>query len=49
MPCAFAVDDGSWDAQDIDNANVTARLQQDVVSIPFIILPVATMLIMNAM
>ncbi|GHJ83915.1 hypothetical protein NliqN6_0317 [Naganishia liquefaciens] len=24
------VDDGSWDAQDIDNANVTARLQQDV-------------------
>lgn len=29
-----SVDDGSWDAQDIDNANVTARLQQDVVS-PF--------------
>ncbi|KAJ9091701.1 hypothetical protein QFC19_008992 [Naganishia cerealis] len=24
------VDDGSWDAQEVDNANVAARLQQDV-------------------
>lgn len=26
------MDDGSWDAAEVDNANVAARLQQDVVS-----------------
>lgn len=31
-PWLAVVDDGSWDAAEVDNANVAARLQQDVVS-----------------